>query len=72
MLSQFNLRWTRLACSLLTTLTSTSDGIAFLAQDRLLRQIAECLSQLDPVSKRQRASQNLALSAFAELRQRYQ
>lgn len=49
-LFQANLRWTRLACSLLTTLITTPDGVAFLAQDRLLRQIAECLSQLDPVS----------------------
>lgn len=48
---QANLRWTRLACSLLTTLVSTPDGITFLSQDRLLRQIAECLSQLDPVGR---------------------
>lgn len=43
-----NLKWTKLGCTMLTTLCSNVDGVAFLQQDKLLRQIAECLGQLDP------------------------
>ena len=43
-----NLKWTKLGCTMLSTLCSNAEGIAFLQQDKLLRQIAESLSQLDP------------------------
>lgn len=43
-----NLKWIKLGCTVMTTLCSNAEGIAFLQQDKLLRQIAECLGQLDP------------------------
>ena len=43
-----NLKWTKLGCTVLATLCSNPEGVAFLQQERLLRQIAGCLSQLDP------------------------
>ncbi|BGP09793.1 hypothetical protein JCM10049v2_005667 [Rhodotorula toruloides] len=42
-------KWTTLGCALISTLLATSEGIAYLAEDRLVRQIAEALFQLDPM-----------------------
>lgn len=47
---QLTNKWTTLGCALISTLLATSEGIAYLAEDRLVRQIAEALFQLDPVS----------------------
>ncbi|GJN92824.1 hypothetical protein Rhopal_005862-T1 [Rhodotorula paludigena] len=41
-------RWTQVGCTLVRTLVSCPDGVAYLAEDKLLRQIADCLFQLDP------------------------
>ncbi|GAA6004172.1 hypothetical protein JCM10207_002465 [Rhodosporidiobolus poonsookiae] len=43
-----NDKWTDLGCSLLSTLLSNPDGVQYLAEDKLLRQISDCLFQLDP------------------------
>lgn len=43
-------KYTKLACLIITTLLASPDGVRYLAEDKLLRQIAECLVQLDPVS----------------------
>ncbi|PWY98657.1 hypothetical protein BCV70DRAFT_178261, partial [Testicularia cyperi] len=43
-------RYVRLACLLLTTLISTPEGIRALSEDRLLRELHDCLDQLNPIS----------------------
>jgi rapamycin-insensitive companion of mTOR len=48
--NQFNQRYVRYGCSLIRTLLQTQLGIQFLAEGKLLRQIAECLAQVDPLS----------------------
>ncbi|PWN49565.1 hypothetical protein IE53DRAFT_388192 [Violaceomyces palustris] len=45
-----NRRFIKLGCTLLNTLLCNPDGIRFLAEDRLLREIRECLEQLDPMA----------------------
>ncbi|SPO40478.1 related to protein ste16 [Pseudozyma flocculosa] len=45
-----NRRFVRLGCTLLSTLLCTAEGIKALTEDRLLREVRECLEQLDPVS----------------------
>lgn len=45
-----NRRFVRLGCLLLTTLAATPEGARVLSEDRLLREIRECLDQLDPLS----------------------
>lgn len=45
-----NRRFVRLGCLLLSTLASTPEGVRVLVEDRLLREIRECLDQLDPLS----------------------
>lgn len=47
---QYNFRYIHMGCSLLTTLVSCPEGVKFLREeDPLLKQIADCLNQLDPV-----------------------
>lgn len=48
---QGNAKWTHLSCTLLNTLLSNPDGIRYLHEDKLLRQIVDSLAQLDPVSR---------------------
>ncbi|KIX02819.1 uncharacterized protein Z518_08762 [Rhinocladiella mackenziei CBS 650.93] len=45
-----NQRYVRTGCALMRTLTQTSTGIQYLAENKLLRQIGECLAQVDPHS----------------------
>ncbi|KAG8949781.1 hypothetical protein FRC04_008321 [Tulasnella sp. 424] len=48
--SVFNFRYIHMGCALLTTLVSCPEGVKFLREeDPLLKQIADCLNQLDPV-----------------------
>jgi len=42
-----NQRYVRTGCALMKTLLHTPEGIAYLAESKLLRQLAECLAQLD-------------------------
>lgn len=44
------MKFVKLACTTITTLLANPDGVRYLLEDKLLRQIAECLIQLDPVS----------------------
>ncbi|KAG8875681.1 hypothetical protein FRB97_004816 [Tulasnella sp. 331] len=47
--TMYNRRFVRLGCALITTLVSCPEGVRFLtSEDPLLKQIAECLNQLDP------------------------
>lgn len=43
-------KYVRVGCALMHTLLQTAEGTRYLADHKLLRQIAECLSQCDPVS----------------------
>lgn len=48
--NQFNQRYVRYGCALIKTLLQTQVGVQYLAESKLLRQIAECLAQVDPQS----------------------
>ena len=45
-----NQRYVRTGCALMRTLLQNPEGVRYLAENKLLRQIAECLAQLDRVS----------------------
>lgn len=45
-----NQRYVRVGCALFITLLGSPEGVKYLANNKLLYQIAECLAQLDPVS----------------------
>ena len=42
--------YVRVGCALMHTLLQTNEGVRYLADNKLLRQVAECLAQCDPVS----------------------
>lgn len=43
-------KYVRVGCALIHTLLQTTIGVTYLADNKLLREIAECLAQCDPVS----------------------
>lgn len=45
-----NQRYVRAGCALVRTLLQTAEGTKYLAENKLLRQIAECLAQFDRLS----------------------
>ena len=45
-----NQRYVRAGCSLMRALLQTTEGIKYVAEEKLLRQLAECLAQLDRMS----------------------
>ena len=45
-----NQRYVRSGCALMKTLLQTSEGITYLSEGKFLRQLAECLAQLDKQS----------------------
>lgn len=45
-----NQKYVKVGCALMHTLLQTAEGVRYLADNKLLRQIAECLAQCDPVS----------------------
>ena len=45
-----NQRYVRTGCALMKTLLQNQEGIAYLIESKLLRQLAECLAQLDKTS----------------------
>ena len=47
-----NQRYVRTGCILIKSLLQTTEGVQYLAESKLLRQLAECLAQLDKVSLR--------------------
>ena len=46
-------KYVKAGCALMHSLLQSPEGIKFLADSKLLRQVAECLAQCDPVSGRQ-------------------
>jgi rapamycin-insensitive companion of mTOR len=47
---RLNQKYVKVGCALIRTLLQTSVGVKYLAENKLLRQIAECLAQCDPVN----------------------
>ena len=45
-----NQRYVRTGCALFKTLLQNQEGIIYLAENKILRQLAECVAQLDPSS----------------------
>ncbi|KAJ5666944.1 Armadillo-like helical [Penicillium macrosclerotiorum] len=48
--SKPNYRYVRTGCALMRTLVQTAEGTKYLAENKFLRQVAECLAQLDRMS----------------------
>lgn len=48
--TQPNQRYVRIGCSLIRTLLANPEGVRYLAEHKLLRQVAECLAQVDRLS----------------------
>lgn len=48
--TRINQKYVKVGCALVHTLLQTAEGVRYLADNKLLRQIAECLAQCDPVS----------------------
>ena len=48
--TRINQKYVKVGCALMHTLLQTAEGVRYLADNKLLRQIAECLAQCDPVS----------------------
>ncbi|EAS33319.3 cytosolic regulator Pianissimo [Coccidioides immitis RS] len=71
-----NQRYVRTGCALMRTLIQTPEGSKYLAENKLLRQIAECLAQVDrtsgltsssPVFSRNQMMDTLSWGYFAML-----
>ena len=69
-----NQRYVRAGCSLMKTLIQHQEGVNYLVESKFLRQLAECLAQLDkqsgltamkPLFSRERLSDTLAGGYFA-------
>lgn len=74
--SKPNQRYVRTGCALMRTLVQNPEGIRYLAENKLLRQIAECLAQVDrmsgltsssPLFSRNQMSETLSGGYFAML-----
>lgn len=48
--TRINQKYVKVGCALMNTLLQTEIGVKYLADNKLLRQMAECLAQCDPVS----------------------
>lgn len=46
-------KYVRVGCTLMHTLLQSNEGFQYLQDHKMLRQIAECLAQCDPVSKKE-------------------
>ena len=71
-----NQRYVRTGCALMKALLKTSEGITYLSEGKLLRQLAECLAQLDrqsgltamkPLFSKERIADTLSGGYFAML-----
>ncbi|PQE16722.1 cytosolic regulator pianissimo protein [Rutstroemia sp. NJR-2017a BBW] len=72
--TRVNQKYVKVGCALIHTLLQTAEGVKYLADNKLLRQIAECLAQCDPTSgltasqplfSKERLSETLASGYFA-------
>ncbi|PWN32613.1 uncharacterized protein FA14DRAFT_125928 [Meira miltonrushii] len=62
--STLNQKYTKLGCTILQTLLSNPDGVRFLLEDRLIREIADCL-ETDIMSEQR--LQDTAVAGYFEL-----
>ncbi|KAL2872473.1 putative cytosolic regulator Pianissimo [Aspergillus lucknowensis] len=71
-----NQRYVRTGCALMRTLVQTTEGTKYLAENKFLRQVAECLAQVDhmsgltsssPLFSREQMSSTLSGGYFAML-----
>lgn len=53
MLMQPNHKWVQLACGLIGTMLATPEGLKYLGEDKLLKQLSECFVELETVSDNQ-------------------
>jgi rapamycin-insensitive companion of mTOR len=51
-LTRVTQKYIKVGCALIHTLLQSTEGVRYLADNKLLRQIAECLAQCDPVRSR--------------------
>ncbi|KAF4637249.1 hypothetical protein G7Y89_g821 [Cudoniella acicularis] len=74
--TRINQKYIKVGCALMHTLLQTTEGVKYLADNKLLRQIAECLAQCDPTSgltaqspmfSKERLSETLCCGYFAML-----
>lgn len=61
-----NQRYVRTGCALMKTLLSNPEGVRYLAEQKFLRQIAECLAQVDRLSGLTSASPLFSADRLAE------
>ena len=45
-----NHKWVQLACGLVSTMLTTPEGLKYLREDKLLKQLADCFIELETVS----------------------
>lgn len=69
-------KYVRVGCALMNTLLQTAEGVKYLSDNKMLRQVAECLAQCDPTSgltaqspmfSRERLQETLCSGYFALL-----
>lgn len=48
--SQPSHKWVKLGCTLLSTMLANPEGVRFMTEDKLLRQILDCFAEIDQVS----------------------
>ena len=48
--TRMTMKYVKVGCALIRTMLKSPEGVRYLADNKLLRQIAECLAQCDPVS----------------------
>ena len=53
MTMQPNHKWVQLACGLMGTMLATPEGLKYLGEDKLLKQLSECFVELETVSDHQ-------------------
>lgn len=61
-----NQRYVKAGCALMKTLLSSPEGVKYLAENKLLRQLAECLAQVDRMSGITSASPLFAADRVAD------
>lgn len=64
---QPNHKWVKLACTVLSTMLANPEGIKYLTEDKLLRQMVECFNELDQVSDSSTKEAKLTSSTSASL-----
>ena len=47
---QPNHKWVKLGCSMLSTMLVNPEGVRFIIEDKLLKQLGDCFDELDQVS----------------------